>query len=77
MFGFTMTRPETGIAEGVGAEIAVAHGQRGNQSGKGNFLALIFLLAIEKKESLVFPDGAANRAAKLVQIELLLLWLAK
>jgi hypothetical protein len=64
------SRNRNGIAEGVAGEIAVAHGQRRHQTGKGNAVALIFLFAIDEEEGLVLVNGAADGAAKLVQVEL-------
>ena len=43
---------------------------RRNQAGEGDSLALILLLAIHEEEGLVVADWPADRAAKLVQIEL-------
>ena len=74
MFGLaiwerTSAEDRTAIAERIVGEIAAAHGQRRNQAGEGNSLALILLLAIHEEERLVVADWAADRAAKLVQIE--------
>ena len=60
-----------GYTEVVCAEIAIAHGEGGNESCKRIAHPLVRLLSIEKKESLIFLDGAADRSAKLIQIELL------
>jgi hypothetical protein len=69
MFGLTIAN-QNRIAKRVGGEIAGAHGQRRHQTGKGNALALILLFAIDEEKGLVLANGAAERAAKLVQIEL-------
>ncbi len=70
MFGFTMRQTRNRIAKGILGEIAGAHGQRRHQAGKGNFVELIFLFAIDEEEGLVLLNGAANSTAKLVQVEL-------
>src|ERR1017187_3065555 len=66
----TIGSGEIGNAKVVCAEVAITHGERRDQSLKGNAVALVLLLAIEKKEGLILLDGPANRATKLIQIEL-------
>ena len=58
------------IAKRVVGEIARAHGQRRHQAGEGNAVQLIFLFAIDEEKGLVLLNGAADGAAKLVQVEL-------
>ena len=49
-------------------KVAGAHGRRGNQAGKRNAVTLILLFEIGEEEQLVFFDGPADRAAKLVEL---------
>jgi hypothetical protein len=51
-------------------EIAGSLRHRGNHPRERNPVALVFLLHIGEEEGLVFLDGAAQRAAKLIEIEL-------
>ena len=69
IYGLVTTGAADWIAKIVGAKIAGAHCRCWHQSLKWNAVQLIFLLAIDKEERLVLPDGSAKCSTILVQVE--------
>ena len=71
MFGFTMTRPLTGLPKASAEKSPVRIAREGIESCKDDAVELILLFAVDEEECLVLANRAADRASELVQVELL------
>jgi hypothetical protein len=66
-----------GLPKGSAVKSPPRMASEGTRPVKGNAVALIFLLAIDEEEGLVLANGPADGAAKLVQVELFTVVVAK